>query len=136
MTAITALLTNTAYGYPTRGARRRRKPTILACLHQTSNATATAMASPAHLSPGTHVPTEVPLGFAGRKEQDSHDSPTSGLVGVTAHLAASTWAVIRDRSETAASRPTQVMENLAAFQADPCVSSWYGFILRLFRVAC
>ena len=43
MTAITALLTNKAYGYPTRGARRRRKPTILACLHQTSNATATAI---------------------------------------------------------------------------------------------
>ena len=43
MTAITALLTNKAYGYPTRGARRRRKPTILACLHQTSNATANAI---------------------------------------------------------------------------------------------
>ena len=43
MTAITALLTNKAYGYPTRGARRRRKPTILACLHQTANATATAI---------------------------------------------------------------------------------------------
>jgi LysM repeat protein len=42
VTAITALLTNKAYSYPTRGARRRRKPTILACLHQTSNATATA----------------------------------------------------------------------------------------------
>jgi N-acetylmuramoyl-L-alanine amidase CwlA len=43
VTAITALLTNKAYGYPTRGARRRRKPTILACLHQTSNATANAI---------------------------------------------------------------------------------------------
>ena len=43
MTTVTALLTNMAYGYPTRGARRRRKPTILACLHQTSNATATAI---------------------------------------------------------------------------------------------
>ncbi len=43
MTTITALLTNKAYGYPTRGARRRRKPTILACLHQTANARATAM---------------------------------------------------------------------------------------------
>jgi hypothetical protein len=40
---VTALLTNKAYGYPTRGARRRRKPTILACLHQTANAKATAM---------------------------------------------------------------------------------------------
>ena len=43
MTTTTALLTNKAYGYPTRGARRRRKPTILACLHQTANAKATAM---------------------------------------------------------------------------------------------
>ncbi len=41
MTTITALLTNKAYGYPTRGAKRRRKPTILACLHQTANAKAT-----------------------------------------------------------------------------------------------
>jgi LysM repeat protein len=43
MSTVTALLTNKAYGYPTRGARRRRKPTILACLHQTANAKATAM---------------------------------------------------------------------------------------------
>jgi len=43
MTTTTALLTNKAYGYPTRGARRRRKPTTLACLHQTANAKATAM---------------------------------------------------------------------------------------------
>lgn len=40
---VTALLTNKAHGYPTRGARRRRRPTILACLHQTANAKATAM---------------------------------------------------------------------------------------------
>jgi hypothetical protein len=38
---VTALLTNGAYGYP-RGAARRRKPVILACLHQTANR-ATAM---------------------------------------------------------------------------------------------
>jgi N-acetylmuramoyl-L-alanine amidase CwlA len=43
VTTITALLTNKAYGYPTRGAKRRRKPTILACLHQTANAKATAV---------------------------------------------------------------------------------------------
>jgi N-acetyl-anhydromuramyl-L-alanine amidase AmpD len=43
MTTVTALLTNKAYGYPTRGARRRRKPMILACLHQTAHAMATAM---------------------------------------------------------------------------------------------
>jgi LysM repeat protein len=43
VSTVTALLTNRAYGYLTRGARRRRKPTILACLHQTANATATAI---------------------------------------------------------------------------------------------
>ena len=43
MTTVTTLLTNKAYGYPTRGARRRRKPTILACLHQTANAKAAAI---------------------------------------------------------------------------------------------
>ncbi len=42
MNLVTALLTNGAYGYP-KGAARRRKATILACLHQTAN-TATAMA--------------------------------------------------------------------------------------------
>ena len=43
MTTTKALLTNRAYGYPTRGARRRRTPTILACLRQTANAKATTM---------------------------------------------------------------------------------------------
>jgi len=43
MTTVTALLTNKAYGYPTRGTRRRRKTTILACLNQTANAKATAI---------------------------------------------------------------------------------------------
>jgi hypothetical protein len=46
---ITALLTNKAYGYPTRGARRRRKPTILACLHQTANARGEMASLPPHL---------------------------------------------------------------------------------------
>lgn len=36
MTFTTALLTNTAYGYP-RGARRRVAPIALACLHVTAN---------------------------------------------------------------------------------------------------
>ncbi len=40
---ITAPLTNRAYGYPTRGAARRRKPTVLAVLHQTANAKAGPM---------------------------------------------------------------------------------------------
>ena len=43
MATVTALLTNKAYGYPAMGARRRRKPTILACLHQTAIAKATAI---------------------------------------------------------------------------------------------
>jgi hypothetical protein len=43
VSTVTALLSNKAYGYPTRGARRRRKPTIFACLHQTANAEASAM---------------------------------------------------------------------------------------------
>ena len=42
VTTVTAPLTNKAYGYPRRGARRRRKPSILACLHQTANAKANA----------------------------------------------------------------------------------------------
>ena len=65
MTTTTALLTNKAYGYPRRGARRRRKPTILACLHQTANAKATAIqernyanrtGSPGALRNGVHRP--------------------------------------------------------------------------------
>jgi len=43
VTTVTALLTNRAYGYPTRGAARRRKPTVLAVLHQTANAKAGPM---------------------------------------------------------------------------------------------
>ena len=43
LATVTGLLTNTACGYTTRGARRRRKPTILACLHQTANANASAI---------------------------------------------------------------------------------------------
>ncbi len=43
MTTVTALLTNRAYGYPTRGAARRRKPTVLAVLHQTANPSAGPM---------------------------------------------------------------------------------------------
>ncbi len=50
---------------------------------------------------------------------------------MTADLVATTWATIRDRPDVAASCPTQVMEVLAAFQADPCASGWYGFIVRL-----
>ena len=39
MNLVTALLTNKAYGYP-RGSVRRRKPSVLAVLHQTANASA------------------------------------------------------------------------------------------------
>lgn len=37
MSTVTALLTNKAYGFPTRGAPRRIKPPILACIHITGN---------------------------------------------------------------------------------------------------
>jgi hypothetical protein len=37
VTTVTALLTNKAYGYPTRGAGRRVKAPILACIHITGN---------------------------------------------------------------------------------------------------
>lgn len=58
MSTVTALLTNRAYGYPTRGARRRRKRTILACLHQTANANATAMQERNYANrPDSHGPS-------------------------------------------------------------------------------
>jgi hypothetical protein len=50
---------------------------------------------------------------------------------VTLDLATRAWAAIRDRPGTTASSPTHVMENLAAFRADPCASTWYGFLVRL-----
>jgi LysM repeat protein len=37
VTTVTALLTNKAYGFPTRGARRRVTAPILACIHITGN---------------------------------------------------------------------------------------------------
>lgn len=37
VTTATALLTNKAYGYPTRGAQRRVEAPILACIHITGN---------------------------------------------------------------------------------------------------
>jgi LysM repeat protein len=37
VSTVTAHLTNKAYGYPTRGAGRRVKPPILACIHITGN---------------------------------------------------------------------------------------------------
>lgn len=48
MTTVKALVTNKAYGYPTRGAKRRREPTILACLRQTASAKATAIQERTH----------------------------------------------------------------------------------------
>lgn len=50
---------------------------------------------------------------------------------MTTDLVSRTWATIWDRPDAATTRPTQVMGDLAAFQADPCASSWYGFIVRL-----
>ena len=39
-------ITNGAYGYPTRGAKRRRKPTMLAVLHITGNKRTAAYEKP------------------------------------------------------------------------------------------
>jgi hypothetical protein len=50
---------------------------------------------------------------------------------VSADLAAGTWAAVRDRPDGPASSSSLVMENLAAFQAEPCASTWYGFVVRL-----
>lgn len=50
---------------------------------------------------------------------------------MSADLAAGTWAAVQDRPDGPSSSSSLVMENLAVFQADPCASSWYGFIVRL-----
>ncbi len=69
---MTALLTNKAYGYPTRGARRR-KPTILACVHQTANAKATAIQERTYANrAGSTGPSATASGRAAR----SGTSPT------------------------------------------------------------
>ena len=46
-------------------------------------------------------------------------------------LAAVTWAAVNDRPDGPSSSSSLVMENLAAFQAEPCASTWYGFVVRL-----
>jgi hypothetical protein len=50
---------------------------------------------------------------------------------VSADLTVGTWAAVQDRPDGPSSSSSLVMENLAAFQTDPCASSWYGFIVRL-----
>ena len=46
-------------------------------------------------------------------------------------LAAGTWAAVQDRPDGPLSSSSLVMESLAAFQAEPCASTWYGFVVRL-----
>ncbi len=46
-------------------------------------------------------------------------------------LTAATWAAVQDRPDGPASSSSLVMESLAAFQAEPCASTWYGFVVRL-----
>jgi hypothetical protein len=63
---ITALLTDKAYGHPTRGVRRRRTRTVVVCLHQTVNAKETAMqAAAARTRPtpmaGRRRPNAIPI---------------------------------------------------------------------------
>jgi hypothetical protein len=50
---------------------------------------------------------------------------------VSADLTAGTWAAVQDRPDGPSSSSSLVMENLAAFQAEPCASTWYGFVVRL-----
>lgn len=50
---------------------------------------------------------------------------------MSADLSAGTWAAVRDRPDGPLSSASLVMESLAAFQAEPCTSSWYGFVVRL-----
>ncbi len=50
---------------------------------------------------------------------------------MSADLAAGTWAAVRDRPDGPSSSSSLVMENLAAFQTEPCASTWYGFVVRL-----
>jgi len=50
---------------------------------------------------------------------------------VSADLAAWTWAAVHDRPDSLSSSSSLVMESLAAFQAEPCASTWYGFVVRL-----
>ena len=50
---------------------------------------------------------------------------------MSADLAAWTWAAVHDRPDSLSSSSSLVMESLAAFQAEPCASTWYGFVVRL-----
>ena len=50
---------------------------------------------------------------------------------MSADLAAGTWAAVRHRPDGPSSSSGLVMENLAAFRAEPCTSTWYGFVVRL-----
>lgn len=46
-------------------------------------------------------------------------------------LAAGTWDAVQHRPDGPSSSSSLVMKNLAAFQAEPCASTWYGFVIRL-----
>ncbi len=50
---------------------------------------------------------------------------------MTADLAARIRDAIRDRPGIPSSGPREAMGALASFQADPCASGWYGFVVRL-----
>ena len=50
---------------------------------------------------------------------------------MSADLAAGTWAAVQDRPDVPSSSSSLVMANLVAFQAEPCASTWYGFVVRL-----
>ena len=46
-------------------------------------------------------------------------------------LAAGTWAAVQHRPDGPSSSSSLVMKKLAAFQAEPCASTRYGFVIRL-----
>ncbi|MBI2776806.1 MAG: N-acetylmuramoyl-L-alanine amidase [Chloroflexi bacterium] len=78
MTTVTATLTNKAYGYPTRGASRRIKAPILACIHITGNRHTAA-------NPDRHQ--------AARDERNYANRPGSNGPSAHYYVARDGWAI-------------------------------------------
>ncbi len=78
MTTVTAHLTNKAYGYPTRGAGRRVKAPILACIHITGNRRTAA-------NPDRHQ--------AAREERTYANRPGSNGPSAHYYVARDGWAI-------------------------------------------
>jgi LysM repeat protein len=78
VTTVTALLTNKAYGFPTRGAPRRIKAPILACIHITGNRRTAA-------NPDRHQ--------AARDERNYANRPGSNGPSAHYYVARDGWAI-------------------------------------------